>query len=165
MVGDSLTFGVGASQGKELPVLIGNLAQVSVKNFGVSGDTTKDALARLPQILVEKPQVAIILLGGNDYLKRIPEGETFKNLETIITSFQDEGSVVILCGVRGGVLSDHFKSSFEELAKKTHTAYVSDVLDGIFGNQDLMSDEVHPNDKGYAIISKRISPVLEKLIH
>lgn len=165
MFGDSLTFGVGASEGKELPVLIGDRTGVTVKNFGVSGDTTEDALLRLPQVLKEKPQVVIILLGGNDYLKRIPEEKTFSNLEVIIKAFEKEGSIVILCGVRGGILSDHFKTSFASLAKKMGTAYVPDVLDGLFGNNDFMSDEVHPNDKGYAIIASRISSVLVKLIH
>jgi hypothetical protein len=94
----------------------------------------------------------------------VPIDETFANLRSIIAQLQVKGSVVVLLGVRGGILSDQFKPYFKDLAKDTRSAYVSDVLDGLVGDRSRMSDAVHPNDVGYAHIADRILPVLRKVI-
>ncbi len=165
MFGDSLVAGVGATPGNDLPSAVGKLVGVPVLNYGVSGDTTRDGLARLDTAVAENPKVALVLLGGNDFLQKIPRAETFANLEKIVTTFQSHGAMVILLGVRSGLLGGGADSEYEALAKKTHSAYVSDVLAGIFAHSALMSDAIHPNDAGYAEITKRIAPVLKKLLH
>ena len=71
---------------------------------------------------------------------------------------------MLLLGVRGNLLGDKFRPEFEKLHAAYQTAYVSDVLSGLFGNGKYMSDTVHPNDEGYAIIAERIYPVLSKLL-
>lgn len=162
MLGDSLTAGVGASDPTHgLVTQLEQRLNVSIINKGVSGDTTKDALARLPDVLSEKPDILIVLLGGNDYLKHVPEAETFANLRTIITKAQSEGALVILVAIRGGLLADHFAAQFKALAKETGSLHVADALDGIIGNPTLMSDEIHPNDRGYEKMVDRIAPQLE----
>jgi lysophospholipase L1-like esterase len=64
--------------------------------------------------------------------------------------------MVVLLGVRGGILSDHYEDEYAKLAQETGAVYVSDVLDGLFAHKEYMSDEVHPNDAGYAIIADRV---------
>ena len=97
-------------------------------------------------------------------MKRVPIEITFKNLETIIQYLQSKGAVVVLLGIKGSVIGDTYKNRFEDLSKKYQTAYVSNVLDGILGNNNLMYDALHPNDKGYAKIVDRIFPVLYPLL-
>jgi lysophospholipase L1-like esterase len=82
----------------------------------------------------------------------------------IIQKIQSKGSVVLLLGVRGGVLNDKFDTEFEKISSKYHTAYVSDVLSGLITNMQYMSDAVHPNDLGYQKIADRVYPVLVNLI-
>jgi lysophospholipase L1-like esterase len=115
-------------------------------------------------MLQQDPKVVLLLFGGNDYLQQIPEAETFKNLEQIIQTIHQSGSAVLLLGMRGGILRDNFKSEFAALVKKHNTAYVSDMLDGLLGNRQLMSDSVHPNDAGYQMIADRVQPELEALL-
>ncbi|MEY4602501.1 MAG: hypothetical protein RL292_442 [Candidatus Parcubacteria bacterium] len=74
------------------------------------------------------------------------------------------GAVVVLLGIQGGLLSDPYESEFENLAKAQGTAYVSNVLEGLFGNSRYMADGVHPNDAGYAKIVERIYPELKKVL-
>jgi lysophospholipase L1-like esterase len=105
-----------------------------------------------------------VLLGGNDYLRRVPKENTFENLAKIIEKIQSRGAIVLLLGVRGGLLGDQYDSSFEDLAKRYHTAFVSNVLDGLLGRSEYMSDEIHPNDSGHRIIADRAYPVLGGLI-
>lgn len=162
--GDSLVAGTGSTQGRDLVSLLSSGIGQPIINLGHSGDTTQDGLARINQLDAYKPKVVLLLLGGNDYLKRVPQEQTFKNLAEIIQNIQARGAVVLLLGVRGGVLGDHFAGEYKKLSQTYGTAYVPDVLDGLLGNKQYMYDQIHPNDAGYALLSARISPVLKKLL-
>ncbi|MEK7118134.1 MAG: GDSL-type esterase/lipase family protein [Patescibacteria group bacterium] len=163
--GDSLVLGVGATDGRDFVALLSEMIGEPIENFGSSGDTTAIGLARIGQVVEKHPRIVILLLGGNDYLRQIPREQTFKNLETIISRLQSDGVLVVLLGVRGGLLIDHFDTDFEMLAKRMHTAYVQNVLDGLFGNARFMSDGIHPNDEGYRLIAEKIYPVLSRVLY
>lgn len=162
--GDSLVEGVGASKGNDFVSILSRQIDEPIVNLGRSGDTTRDALVRIDDVLEQDPKVVLVLLGGNDYLQQIPEAETFVNLEQIIQTIHQSGSAVLLLGVRGGILRDNFKGEFAALAEKHRTAYVSDVLDGLFGNRQLMADTVHPNGAGYQVMADRVQPELEAIL-
>lgn len=162
--GDSLVYGVGSQSGGGFVKMLSDDLHVPIINLGVSGNTTKDALGRVSEIGEYRPKTVIILLGGNDFLRRVPEVETFKNLEEIILQVQGMGANVVLLGVRSGVLSSKYDEAFEELSKKLGTLYVPDVLDNIFGHTALMSDPIHPNDLGYRIIADKVEPVLKRVL-
>lgn len=162
--GDSLIEGVGSTPGNDFISIVGRNLGIEIINKGLSGDTTTSALSRINDVLTLEPGIVIVLLGGNDVIRRIPKDETFQNLERIIENLQNEGAIVILLGVRGGILFDSYDEDYKELSKKYHTAYVSNILDNLIGNQKYMSDGIHPNDDGYAIIAERVGPVLKKLL-
>jgi acyl-CoA thioesterase-1 len=165
--GDSLTQGVGSSSGGFVSLLSKNFG-TEIVNGGVSGDTTAYALKRLPAYLGggegQPFDIAIVLLGGNDALRRVSVDETFSNLRVIIEQFQESGALVILVGIQGGVLGDKYKAPFDALAKEAGVVYVPDILEGIIGVPNLMSDTVHPNDKGYLIVAKRIAEKLDPIL-
>ena len=161
--GDSLVQGIGATEGNDFVSKLSSLVGLPITNLGVSGNTTSDGLARLNQVTELKPGIVILLLGGNDYLKRVPVEQTFANLNQMITTLQENGAVVVLLGVRGGLLSDNFDKHFENLSKRG-VLFVPNVLDGLINNRELMSDQVHPNDRGYEIIAAKIYPVLKKAL-
>jgi acyl-CoA thioesterase I len=154
--GDSLIVGQGASTGNDFVSVLSRKLDTPIVNLGVSGNTTADGRARLGEVVKYNPGTVIILLGGNDYLKRIPEKETFENLRFVVTELQKQGVMVVTLGVRGGVLHDNFEKNFSGLARETGALYVSDVLEGLIGNASLMSDTIHPNDAGYARIAERV---------
>jgi lysophospholipase L1-like esterase len=162
--GDSLIQGVGSTDGHDLVSDLSARIGQPIVNLGVSGNTTAQGLARISELDRYDPKVVILLLGGNDFLQKVPQSETFANLAQIIQNIQGRGAIVLLLGVRGGVLSDPFAAEYQQLASTYHTAYVSNVLKGLLGHPDLMSDEVHPNDAGYAEIADRVAPVLQKLL-
>lgn len=159
--GDSLTAGVGASKGKDYVSLLQSKAGVPVINAGKSGDTTESALMRINEVLNKNPRIVIIFIGGNDYLRKLPIEETFSNIEEMIKKIQEKGSAVVLVGVPGGILGDPYQARFEGLAEKYKTAYVPQFLKSIITKQDLMSDSIHPNNKGYAIVAENIYEVLK----
>ncbi len=78
--GDSLIQGVGASSvDKNLVSILSRRIGKPIINLGVSGNTTADGLNRLDQLDKYKPKVVILLLGGNDYLRKVPKETTFNN--------------------------------------------------------------------------------------
>ncbi len=162
--GDSLVFGTGATKGNDFVSLLSQRIGQPIVNVGHPGDTTADGLARLHDIDRYKPKVVLLLLGGNDYLRRVKSEETFANLGKIIDDLHKRGAIVLLLGIRGGVLRDNFDAEFKKLHTTYQTAYVSNVLDGLLGDQTLMSDNIHPNDLGYAKVADRVEPVLKQLL-
>lgn len=162
--GDSLVEGVGATPGYDLPALLAKDLGEPVLNYGVAGDTTRQGLLRVRGAVAEHPRLVLVLLGGNDFLQKVPREETFANLKSIIATFQSDGAAVIIIGVRSGIIGGGADNRYKALAEETESAYLEDVLKGIFGDPALMSDAIHPNDRGYEKIAARLAPVLRELI-
>jgi lysophospholipase L1-like esterase len=160
-VGESLAAGVGAPEGKGFVAILSREIGEDIINLGVSGQTTAEARAALGDALELEPRLVLLQLGGNDAIQDVPSAETFANLRYMIDTLQADGAQVILLGVRGGIFRDTARSQFDQLAADTNVAYVPDILDGLFGNDDLMSDPIHPNAAGYQQIADRVLPVLQ----
>lgn len=161
--GDSLIAGVGAEEGMTLPEQLGRKLGVSITNEGISGATTRDGVRTIDSVLTNyHPKLVIISLGGNDFLQKIPREETIRNLSRIIETIQKKKSMVLILGVRSGLISGGFDEEFEKLASQYKTLYVEDILSGIFGDTRYMSDAVHPNGLGYGLIADRIVKTLHK---
>ncbi len=162
--GDSLVEGVGATPGNDFVSVVERTLGVEIINRGKSGDTTANGITRVDEVIADDPGIVIVLLGGNDALRRIPKQETFANLGAIIERLQSAGAVVVLLGVRGGILGDGYANEFEALAETYHTPHVSNVLEGLITNPKLMHDGIHPNDQGYAIVAERVTEVLQAVL-
>ena len=162
--GDSLAQGVGArTEGGFVTILSERIGEPII-NLGRGGDTTKLALARIDRVLETDPRIVMVLLGGNDYLSRVSKDETLLNLSAIIERIQSQGSVVILLGVRGGLLYDSYEKDYKKLARDLGAAYVPNVLNGMIGNSTYMDDIIHPNEAGHTLIADRVQLILEKLL-
>lgn len=115
--GDSLVRGVGSTGG-------GFVAQLSEKigrqiiNLGISGETSGQGLGRVDDVISRNPGTVLVLFGGNDYMRKVPKAETFQNLRQIVSRLQSSGAMVVLFGVRGGVLSDGFGNDFKIWPKR-----------------------------------------------
>jgi len=162
--GDSLVQGVGSTNFGDFVSLLSKKIGKPIINLGHSGDTTADGLARIDELDKYKPKVVLLLLGGNDYLKKIPQNETENNLIKMIKNIQARGAIVLLLGVRGGLLNDRFESMYSDLSNKYDTAYVSDILKGLVFDTKYMSDAIHPNNTGYNLIAEKVYPSLIKLL-
>ena len=112
-LGDSLVEGVGASYDKDFVALLSVRLGVPIVNVGVGGDTAGTALDRLERdVLSRDPRIVIVLLGGNDALRRLPVATTFSNLGLLIDRVHEAGAGVLLLGVRGGISGMFTRSSF-----------------------------------------------------
>ncbi len=163
--GDSITRGYGASPGRDYPALLEGLLGRPVINAGRDGDTTATGWTRLESdVLRWNPRLVIVGLGGNDLLRKIPREETFENLDRIVAACVDRGAMVVLVHGRFGVWSDPFLDGFEAIAERHGALLVSNALRGILGNPRRMSDQIHPNDEGYALLAERVAEAVGPLL-
>ena len=163
--GDSLVEGRGATPGHDFVSVLSRRLGVPIINAGRSGDTAGAALLRLDDaVLTRNPRVVIVLLGGNDFLRRVPREETFGHLATIVERIRQRGAAVVLVGVNVGLFSDSYAKEYEALARRTSAGLVPDILNGIIGHADRMSDAIHPNDQGHEMIADRLESVLRDLL-
>lgn len=163
--GDSLTFGVGAAADENYVSCLARDLNVIIYNEGVNGDTVADALARVQNDVLDlKPDVAIVLLGGNDFLENIPLSETKSNLAKILDILNEHKIKVVLVGIHQGLLSNYEKI-YQDLAREKGVAgYVPGILSGLYQNKQYMFNDLHPNAAGYQIIAGRIEPVLRRVL-
>ena len=162
--GDSLVSGVGSSRGNDFVSLLEKKLGREVINLGVPGNTTADGLARIESVLELDPGLVILLLGGNDALRRISRAETRRNLSEIIVQLNANGTAVLLLGVRGGLIGDPFDEMFSELAEFYGAGYAPNVLADILLKPELTQDQIHPNDAGYIIVADRVFDALQPML-
>ena len=166
-LGDSITYGVGAAPEAAYPAQLAQLSGWQVVNACVSGDTSAQALERLPVLLAEhKPALVIVSAGGNDFLRRLPESETLGSLRRIVTLSRDAGAHVLLVAVPrptlaaavGVGLSDHplYDKLAAELALPLHAGGWARVL----GDEQLKSDQIHANAAGYRVFAEGLATTL-----
>ena len=101
-------------------------------------------------------------LGGNDYLRRVPSRDVLQPRQHR-RPVREQGAAVVLVGVAVGLMTDPYREEYEALAERRSAGLVPDILDGIIGHADLMSDSIHPNGRGYAMIADRLEPILREL--
>ncbi len=162
--GDSLTEGVGANGGEDYPSVLARELAYPIVNAGRRGDTTGDALARISDVVGHNPRLVIVLLGGNDFLRQVPRGETKKNLAEVVRRFQAHGAMVALAGIRLGIFRDEFAPIYEAIAKEFGAYYIPQVMEGILSNPQLKSDPIHPNGAGYRLMAQRMAGKIRPLL-
>jgi acyl-CoA thioesterase-1 len=173
--GDSLTAGLGLEPEQSFPSLLQRELdregyRYHVANFGVSGDTTQDGLARLPLVLSEKPAVVVLELGANDGLRGQPVAVTKDNLGQIIQALQQAGAQVLLAGITlppnyGPAYIGKFQAVYPGLAAKYKIPLIPFLLAGVGGNGRLMQrDGLHPNAEGTVVVAHTVLQSLKPLI-
>jgi lysophospholipase L1-like esterase len=160
--GDSLTYGTGASQGMDYPSQLSRLIGRPVINAGIPGDTTASSLSRLERdVLNRSPRIVIITLGGNDLMRGVSRDEAFRNLKTMIVAVQDRGALVIVGGIDLSIRGRGYSEGYRKVSEETGAVLVPDVLKGILGNSARMSDPIHPNDAGYALMASHFHEAIK----
>ena len=169
--GDSLVAGYGLNAGEGFPeqlqrALKAEGKDVKVLNAGVSGDTTAGGLARLDWALSDRPDVVMIILGGNDLLRGLDPQQTRENLQHILNRLQAQNVKVLLCGMLapvnlGLVYRQQFDSIYPELADRFNIGFYPFFLQGVALNPEFnQPDGLHPNKAGVAMITQSVLPTV-----
>ena len=173
LYGDSLMAGYGLPQNENLSSVLPykfNLAesQLQIINASVSGNTSSNGLARLDWSLEDKPNIVILCLGANDMLRGIDPKLTKQNLNQIIEKMIQNGSKVILAGMRspesmGKNYQQKFDLIYQELSEEHDLIFMPFLLEGVALEKDyLQSDYKHPNALGVNIMASNLYPYILK---
>ena len=173
LYGDSLMAGYGLTQNENLSSVLPskfNLAesQLQIINASVSGNTSSNGLARLDWSLEDKPNIVILCLGANDMLRGLDPKLTKQNLNNMIEKMVQNGSKVILAGMRspesmGENYQQKFDLIYQELAEEHDVIFMPFLLEGVALEKDyLQSDYKHPNALGVNIMASNLYPYILK---
>jgi acyl-CoA thioesterase I len=169
--GDSLTAGFGADTGDSYPDYLEKDLNAmgyhyQVINQGISGNTTKDGVDRLPDALRLKPVVVIVAFGGNDGLRGLPIASTRENLDRIVSTLLDSGAKVVLGGITlppnyGPDYIRQFNQTYALLAAKYHVPMLPFLLKNVYGVPGgMQADGIHATDQGNAQVAKNLLPLI-----
>lgn len=175
-LGDSLTAGYGLPRGEGFvpqlqAALVARGRAVRVLDGGVSGDTMSGGAARLDWALAERPQAAIVALGGNDGLRGLPTPRMAEALESILSRLEARRIPTLLAGMHappnlGADYGAAFHAVFTEAAKRRpQLVFVPFFLEGVAGDRALnQADGIHPNPQGVAVMIRHMLPATEQLL-
>ncbi len=169
--GDSLTAGLGVSRDQSYPANLQRQLEARgyryrVVNLGISGNTTKDGVLRIPEVLKYHPSVVIVAFGGNDGLRGLPIQDTEMNLSSIIVAMQDVHARVILGGITlppnyGNDYIAKFNAIYRNESKVYHVPLLPFMLKGVYGVPGSMQDDgIHPTAQGCRRVAKNFLPLL-----
>lgn len=176
VLGDSLSAAHGMSEQQGWVHLLQDRLDENgyphtVVNASVSGDTTRDALSRLDSTIERnRPDIAIVELGGNDGLRAFSIDTIESNLSLILETLRENGAKIVLAGMRmppnyGPVYTQAFEALYPQLAEEFQAALVPFFMAEVATDPDRMQDDgIHPNAAGQPLLLDKVWPVLEPLL-
>ena len=174
--GDSLTAGLGVPHDESYPAdlqcdLDARGYRYRVVNLGISGNTTKDGVLRIPEPLKYHPSVVIVSFGGNDGLRGLPIQDTETNLFAIISAMQNAHAKVILGGITlppnyGSDYIAKFNAIYVKASRQYRVPLLPFMLKGVYGVPGSMQgDGIHPTAQGCKQVAKNFLPLLLPMLH
>ena len=174
-MGDSLTEGMGVDPADAYPAqlerrLLADGYNVEVINAGISGETTSGALSRVNWVLGLEPDIVILATGGNDGLRGIAPELTERNLDQLVTTFQDVGVTVLLAGMEmvenmGEEYTSAFRAIYPTVSAAHDVRLIPFLLEGVATDPKLnQPDFIHPTAAGYAVVVDTIYPYVTDLL-
>ncbi|PHZ58310.1 multifunctional acyl-CoA thioesterase I/protease I/lysophospholipase L1 [Photobacterium leiognathi] len=178
VLGDSLSAGYQMPAEKSwpalLPPLLAQQAQpTTVINASISGDTSGNGLARLPNLLKQhKPDFVLIELGANDGLRGFHPEILRNNLSQMITEIKKVRSQPLLMQIEvppnyGKRYNELFRNTYPSLSEATNVPLLPFFLIDIIVKPELMmKDGLHPTAEAQPLIAqfmaKQLQPYLNK---
>jgi acyl-CoA thioesterase-1 len=176
VVGDSLSAAYGMPVEKGWVRLLqrrlaDNQYPHTIVNASVSGDTTANALNRLPQAMTRhQPAIVVLEVGGNDGLRGLSLAEMKRNLAAMIELARQQDAEVLLIGVQlppnyGPRYTEAFQAVYHDLAQEYDLSLVPSLVDGVGTRSELMqADGIHPTSEAQPLMVARVWEQLRPLI-
>lgn len=173
--GDSLTAGYGVDVADSYPSRLQALLDKAgyhyrVVNLGISGETTKDGLARVDRVLALHPAVTVVEFGGNDGLRGVPVASSRANLDSMVDKLRSSGTKVALAGITlppqfGKAYIQQFDQTYHVVADKFDVPLYPFLLKDVYGVPgSIQQDGVHPTAQGCRQVAKNVFGFLQPLL-
>ncbi|NIY81937.1 arylesterase [Vibrio hepatarius] len=169
ILGDSLSAGYQMPIEKAWPTLLPDVLSnkgkpVEVVNASISGDTTGNGIARLPQLLSQhQPDYVLIELGANDGLRGFPPKLIQSNLGKLIDMVRQSESTPLLMQIRvlpnyGKRYTEAFAELYPKTAQQHQVTLLPFFLEGVITKPDwMMADGLHPKPEAQPWIAEFVA--------
>ena len=173
--GDSLTAGHGVESAHAYPAYLQQALthhgySYHVVNAGIDGNTSKDGVDRLKDVLALHPQIVIVEFGGNDGLRGLPLSSTRQNIDQIISSLLKAKIKVALAGITlppnyGPDYIQQFNGIYSELARKYRLPMLPFLLKNVYGTPGSMQEDgIHATAKGNQQVAVNVFDLIRPLL-
>jgi len=151
-------------------ILVSKWYQYEVINAWVSWNTSLQLLDRLDLYLNDPenlPEIVILVIWWNDWLRGKKVEEISDNIEKIIDKLKEKNIKVVLGWMKIPpnlwlFYSRDFFKQYKAIAKKTDVYLIDFFLEDVAGYKKLnLNDGIHPNKEWYRIVSKNVFKFLE----
>lgn len=159
------------------PFCLDKRLKIKVYNQGHPGALVSEALEIVvDSVLSQKPALVLLEFSANDFLQGRDAETTEQQMSALTDTILTFGSKVILLSFvdeetldyppRNQPLLDDldlardYFNMLQRLARQYNLLLLKDCFYGIFGVEELMSDDIHPNYAGYKIMAQNILQAL-----
>ncbi|NOH71360.1 arylesterase [Vibrio pectenicida] len=172
ILGDSLSAGYQMPIDKAWPTLLQNVMSqkdkdLAIVNASISGDTTGNGLARLPELLKKhNPDIVLIELGANDGLRGFAPKLIQNNLRQIIQLVQSTNAQALLMQIYilpnyGKRYTQAFADLYPATALQFNTPLIPFFLQAVITRPEwMMADGIHPNENAQPWIAEFVAKEL-----
>lgn len=152
---------------------------INIQKYGVSGETTGQGLLRIDNAILNKTGFIVLLIGANDAVQ-IEAGkqtlaQTESNMRLLIFKSLQQKLVPIICTIqnfddRRNALYKRVNAHIASIntlyrrLTKEYGVYLADINAVIRRDFSLYQDFVHPNARGYRLISFVLFDTVNKII-
>jgi acyl-CoA thioesterase I len=177
IVGTSLTAGLGLDPAESYPALLQQKIDsaglpFTVRNAGLSGETSAGALRRLDWLLRGPIDVFVLETGANDGLRGLDADSLRANIEAVIRRVKQARPAARICLVQmeappnlGPSYTRSFHDVYPEVARAEDVTLLPFLLDGVAGRPELnQADATHPNARGERIVAATVWRGLEPVL-
>ncbi len=156
-----------------------NVKAIDITNEGIGGQTTAQGLLRIDKAISGRTGFIVINMGINDAIaitaKRLTVAETEANMRAIIQACLKQKLIPILCTLQNAddrnnknlvavnVNIRTLNTIYRKLVTEYHL-YLADINMAMRRDFSLYQDDLHPNAKGYRLISYVIFDTINKAI-
>lgn len=174
-LGDSITAGLHLPVDQAFPAAVQRQAFASgrafhIVNAGVSGDTTRGGLNRLPLLLKNtQPDAVVVELGANDGLRGQSLKSIDENLREIVGLCREAGAKVLLLQMNVptnlGEYAEDFAEIYVKICEDLDVFVTPSFLDGVGGIPGMnLPDGMHPTPEGHERLAKNITRTLVSMM-
>lgn len=142
-----------------------------VVNASISGETTAGAVSRIDGLLeTHRPDVVLIILGGNDGLRGLAPAQLEDNLASVIEKGKSDGATVALMQIRlppnlGPTYIERFESVYSRLAERFEIELLPFFLEDLYQRPGMLQDDgIHPTAEAQPRMLEAVWPELERLL-
>ena len=171
-LGDSITQGWKDD-------FMGFFGDLKVVNRGISGDTSRGLLLRLPEdVIALDPKAVVIMIGANDLAEKASGETVFSNVKLMVERLKEQSETmkIIVCETFPCAPDDYrpvaeiqkINSLYAAAWRKDPRVIVLQTY-RLFAGPDgaslpkLLPDRVHPNTAGYAVWFQAMNQVFRDL--